>query len=139
MTFSMTSYFTGGSAADRTIEVYVNGSLKGTYTLAAMGTVYTGTVTANEPGLVEIEFRSTGSRQVVIDDVSWTCAGTLPTISVSATSLYLHLRTFLVLVHLPSSHSRLKDRTCPPTLPFHFQQITRFLWVIHHSHQKCLP
>lgn len=87
ITFSMTSYFTGGGASDRTIEVYVNGSLKGTYTLAAMGTVYTETVTANEPGLVEIEFRSTGSRQVVIDDVSWTCAGTLPTITVSTTSL----------------------------------------------------
>lgn len=87
ITFSVTSYFTGGTAADRTIEVYVNGTLYGTYTLAAMSTVYTHTVTANEPGTVSIEFRSTGSRQVVIDDISWTCAGTLPTITVTPLSL----------------------------------------------------
>jgi subtilisin-like proprotein convertase family protein len=74
VTFSMRSYFTGGVASDRTIAVYVDGSLKGTYTLAAMTTIYTHTVTANETGNVLIEFRSTGIRQVVIDDVSWTCA-----------------------------------------------------------------
>lgn len=73
VTFSMRSYFTGGVASDRTIAVYVNGTLKGTFTLAAMTTIYTHTVTANEPGNVLIQFRSTGSRQVVIDDVSWTC------------------------------------------------------------------
>ena len=87
ITFSMRSYFTGGNASDRTIQVYVNGTLYGTYTLAAMSTVYTHTVTANEPGTVSIEFRSTGSRQVVIDDISWTCAGTLPTITVSPSTL----------------------------------------------------
>lgn len=73
VTFSMRSYFTGGVASDRTIAVYVNGTLKGTFTLAAMTTIYTHTVSANEPGNVLIQFRSTGSRQVVIDDVSWTC------------------------------------------------------------------
>ncbi len=73
VTFSMRSYFTGGSASDRTIEVYVNSNFKGSYTLASMGTVYTENVTANESGNVLIEFRSTGSRQIVIDDISWTC------------------------------------------------------------------
>ncbi|MGB1317036.1 MAG: hypothetical protein ACPG5W_02450, partial [Flavobacteriales bacterium] len=87
LTFSMRSYFTGGNASDRTIEVYVNGTLYATHTLAAMGTVYTHTVTVNEPGTVSIEFRSTGSRQVVIDDISWTCAGTLPTITVAPATL----------------------------------------------------
>jgi len=72
LTYSVSRYFTGGTAADRTIEVYVNGTLYDTYTLAAEGPIYTRTFTADETGAVSIEFRSTGSRQIVIDDVSWT-------------------------------------------------------------------
>lgn len=78
LTYSVRSYFTGGNASNRSIEVYVNGSLYDSYTLAAMATVYTRTVTVNEIGAVSIEFRSVGSRQLVLDDVSWT-AGPSPT------------------------------------------------------------
>uniref|UniRef100_UPI0030EF86CC lamin tail domain-containing protein n=1 Tax=uncultured Winogradskyella sp. TaxID=395353 RepID=UPI0030EF86CC len=76
LTYSITSYFTGGTAADRSIEVYVNGTLYDSYTLAAEGPDYTRTLTANETGAVLIEFRSVGSRQIVIDDVSWTLPST---------------------------------------------------------------
>ena len=74
LTYSVSRYFTGGTAANRSIEVYVNGTLYDSYTLAAEGPIYTRTFTANETGAVLIEFRSTGSRQIVIDDVSWTGA-----------------------------------------------------------------
>lgn len=75
ITYTVRSYFTGGTAANRTIAVFVNGNQVDTYTLAAMGTNYTRTASANVSGNVTIEFRSTGSRQIVLDDVSWTQAG----------------------------------------------------------------
>ena len=75
LTYSVRSYFTGGDETDRTMEVYVNGTLYDSYTLGAMGTVYTRSFTANETGAVSIEFRSpSGTRQIVLDDVSWTAA-----------------------------------------------------------------
>lgn len=76
LNYSVSRYFTGGTAADRSIEVYVNGILYDSYTLAAEGPIYTRSFTANETGSVLIEFRSVGSRQIVIDDVSWTVACT---------------------------------------------------------------
>lgn len=78
LTYSVRSYFTGGTAADRTVEVWVNGTKLETYTLEAMATTYTRTVTANVAGNVLIEFKSTGTRQIVLDNVSWTT----PTLSV---------------------------------------------------------
>lgn len=75
VTYTVRSYFAGGIAANRTIAVFVNGNQVDTYTLAAFGTNYTRTATANVSGNVTIEFRSTGSRQIVLDDVSWTPAG----------------------------------------------------------------
>ena len=72
LTYSVRSYFTGGTAANRTVEVWVNGTKLETYTLAAMATTYTRTVTANVDGDVLIEFKSTGTRQIVLDDISWT-------------------------------------------------------------------
>ncbi len=75
VTFSIRSYFTGGNASDRTIEVFVNGSSQGSFTLAAMGAVETHTIlNINEIGDVVIQFVSTGSRQIILDDVSWTAA-----------------------------------------------------------------
>lgn len=82
LTYSVRSYFTGGTAADRTVEVWVNGTKLETYTLAAMATTYTRTVTANVAGDVLIEFKSTGTRQIVLDDISWTVS----TMSVGDTS-----------------------------------------------------
>ena len=82
LTYSVRSYFTGGTAADRTVEVWVNGTKLETYTLAAMATTYTRTVTANVDGDVLIEFKSTGTRQIVLDDISWTAS----TLSVGDTS-----------------------------------------------------
>lgn len=75
ITYTVRSYFTGGNASNRTIAVFVNGNQVDTYTLAAFGTNYTRTASANVSGNVTIEFRSTGSRQIVLDDVSWTPAG----------------------------------------------------------------
>lgn len=72
ITFSIRSYFTGGNASNRTMEVFVDGESKGSFTLAAMGTVETHTITGiNKTGDVEIRFQSTGDRQIVLDDVSW--------------------------------------------------------------------
>lgn len=81
ITYKVSSYFTGGVASDRKIEVWVNGVMLESYTLEAMTTDYTRTVTANTPGDVVIEFRSTGTRQLVLDDVSWTAASTLAVIN----------------------------------------------------------
>lgn len=82
ITYTVRSYFTGGTAANRTIQVYVNGTMYDSYVLDAMATNYTRTLTANVSGDVVIEFRSTGSRQIVLDDVSWTAAGSLATVEV---------------------------------------------------------
>ena len=72
LTYSVRSYFTSGSASNRTITVFVNGTNVDTYTLGAMNTNYTRTVNVNVSGDVLIEFRSTGSKQIVLDDISWT-------------------------------------------------------------------
>jgi hypothetical protein len=73
ITYSVRSYFTGGTASDRTIEVYVGDVLRESFTLPAMATVYTRTVSNINLGRsVPIEFRSVGTRQLVIDDVQWT-------------------------------------------------------------------
>jgi len=72
LTYTVRSYFTSGTASNRTLEVYVNGTNVDTYTLAAMNTNYTRTVNVNVSGDVLIEFRSAGSKQIVLDDVSWT-------------------------------------------------------------------
>lgn len=73
VTYKTRSYFTGGSAANRTIQLWVDGNLEESFTLPAMGTIYTRTVSGiDAAGTVEIEFRATGSRQIVLDTVSWT-------------------------------------------------------------------
>ena len=72
ISFKWRSYFTGGAAADRSIKVLINGTVKETYTLAAMGTIYTETITINTPGTVEIQLKSSGTRQIAIDDFIWT-------------------------------------------------------------------
>ncbi|WP_431133389.1 lamin tail domain-containing protein [Psychroserpens mesophilus] len=101
LTYSVRSYFTGGDEADRTMEVYVNGTLYDSYTLGSMGTVYTRSFTANETGAVSIEFRApSGTRQIVLDDVSWTAAA-LPTNTqvefVSASSTLLENGTSIAI------------------------------------------
>lgn len=75
ITYTVRSYFTAGTGANRTMAVYVNNIQVDNYSLAAMDTNYTRSVTVNTPGDVVIEFRSTGSRQIVLDDVSWTQLG----------------------------------------------------------------
>ncbi|MBC3845552.1 choice-of-anchor D domain-containing protein [Winogradskyella echinorum] len=85
LNYTISSYFTGGTAADRTIEIYVGGNLYETHTLVAEGPDYSRTVTVNETGAVLIEFRSVGTRQIVIDDVSWTPA-TTPDLTISGTT-----------------------------------------------------
>jgi len=71
--YKVRSYFTGGAASDRTIEVYVGTTLVDQYTLEAMGTIYTRNIAdINVSGEVLLNFVSTGSRQLVLDDISWT-------------------------------------------------------------------
>lgn len=77
LTYTVSSYFTGGVASDRKIEVWVNGVMLETFTLAAMSTDYVRTVTADFAGDVLIEFKSVGTRQLVLDDVAWTAASVL--------------------------------------------------------------
>lgn len=77
LTYTVSSYFTGGAASDRTIEVWVNGIKLESFTLEAMSTDYTRTVSADVIGDVVIEFKSVGTRQLVLDDVIWTAASTL--------------------------------------------------------------
>lgn len=73
VSYKTRSYFTGGGASDRTWEVWVDGVQQDSFTLPAMGTIYEVTVEdINVEGEVELEFRSTGSRQIVIDTISWT-------------------------------------------------------------------
>lgn len=77
VTFSILSYFTGGDADDRTMEVLVDGVSRGSFTMVNEGVVETHTISGiNAPGDVSIRFQSTGPRQIVLDDVSWTA---LPT------------------------------------------------------------
>ncbi|MDR4989335.1 MAG: T9SS type A sorting domain-containing protein [Bacteroidales bacterium] len=67
------SYFTGGVASDRTIRVLVNGNEVDSYTLEAMGTVYTRTIgNIDVGGTFTLRFESTGTRQIIIDDIVWT-------------------------------------------------------------------
>ncbi len=93
VTFSVRSYFTGGTAADRTIRLRVNGNIKGTFTLPAMDVVYTQTITANEIGDVVISLESIGSQQIVLDDVSWTCNEALPCTTPASQPTSLNLTT----------------------------------------------
>ncbi len=67
------SYFTAGTASDRTIELWVNSAKVDDFTLPEMTTVYERSISGiNALGNVEIEFRATGTRQILIDDVTWT-------------------------------------------------------------------
>jgi endonuclease I len=70
--FSWRSYFTGGSASDRQIRVLVNGTEVGLFTLSAMGVVQHETITGINAADGVIRFESVGSRQIAVDDVSWT-------------------------------------------------------------------
>lgn len=73
LTYKTRSYFTSGSASDRTIQTYVGGTLLEEFTLEAMDTIYTRTINnINITGNVEIKFVSTGSKQIIIDDIEWT-------------------------------------------------------------------
>ncbi|OBX26086.1 Lamin Tail Domain [Gelidibacter algens] len=74
--YNVRSYFTSGAASDRRIDVYVNGILYDSYTLEAMNTIYNRSILVNETGNVTIEFRSIGTLQIVLDDISWTKAST---------------------------------------------------------------
>ena len=89
ITYTVSSYFTGGAGADRTIEVWVGGNMLESFTLPAMATDYTRNVTADVAGDVVIEFKSVGTRQLVLDDVSWTAATALAVTDINKTKKYL--------------------------------------------------
>jgi len=93
LTYSIRSFNTGGTAAQRGVEVYVNGTLYDDYELAAMTTVFTRAISIQETGNVTIQFLSRGSRQVVIDDVSWTNISPCTTPRAQPTGLILSNET----------------------------------------------
>jgi hypothetical protein len=87
LTFSIRSYFTGGAASDRTLQVWINGSMYGSYTLPSMGVVYTYNIpNINLTGSIPVEFRSTGTRQIVLDDIFWSCYTNVNNIMTDAVS-----------------------------------------------------
>ncbi len=72
--YKVRSYFTGGSASNRTIRVLVNNIEVDLFTLPAMETVYTREINnINISGNFSLRFESIGSRQILIDDITWTC------------------------------------------------------------------
>lgn len=73
LSFQMRSYFTAGSAEDRSVTVYVNDAELGTQSLQVMNTVETFRlqgVDIEGPLLLRIE--ASGPRQIVIDNIQWT-------------------------------------------------------------------
>lgn len=76
VTYSVRSYWTSGDETNRTIELWVDGAMKESFTLSAMETVFTRTVSdINISGFIDIEFKSTGTKQIALDDVIWTGYG----------------------------------------------------------------
>lgn len=66
------SGYTGGSASDRSIEIYINDVSIGTYTLNAMATVETFNISGiNISGSFTLKIESIGSKQLVIDNITW--------------------------------------------------------------------
>jgi hypothetical protein len=65
--------FTSTPATLRSVEIFVNGVSVGTYTLAAMDTVETFTITGiNITGEFTLKIMATGTKQMVIDNITWT-------------------------------------------------------------------
>lgn len=69
----MRSYFTAGTAGERTIRVLVDGDEVGSQTLEAMGTVENMLVRGiDREGPLSLRIEAVGSRQIVIDNLAWT-------------------------------------------------------------------
>ncbi len=87
LSFSIRSYFNGGTAADRSVEVFVAGVSRGTFTLAAMNVVENYMITdIVEEGNVEIKFVATGTQRLVLDNISWTSPPTLLPVTMTSFS-----------------------------------------------------
>ena len=64
--------YTSGSGADRSVEIFVNDVSVGTYTLTAMGVVENFAISAiNVEGSFTLKIVSTGTKQLVIDNITW--------------------------------------------------------------------
>lgn len=77
--FSVKLYkgFTGGG--DRQVELYVNGILKGTSTTFDDYNEHIFTVSGiNIAGNVSVEIRNIKSKQIIVDDIEWTCYSAIP-------------------------------------------------------------
>jgi endonuclease I len=73
LSYQVRSYYTGGTAAERTINVYVANNLVDEFTLPEMGIVYERTIEAiDNLGTTEIRFESVATRQIVLDEIVWT-------------------------------------------------------------------
>lgn len=67
------SGYTSGDETNRSVEVFVNGTSVGTYTLSAMNAVETFTISGiNVEGSFTLKIVGTGTKQLVIDNVVWT-------------------------------------------------------------------
>ncbi len=70
------SGYTSGSASDRGVSVYVNDILIGSYKLTAMGTIETFEINdINVQGNYTLRIDVNGSKQTIIDNISWTTLG----------------------------------------------------------------
>lgn len=87
--FSVNLYkgFTGSGS--RQVELFVNGDSKGTSTVFDDNSEHEFTVSGiNISGDVIVEIRNITSKQVIIDNIEWTCyGGSTPTITLSTSSL----------------------------------------------------
>ena len=85
--FSVKLYkgFTGGG--DRQVELFVNGVSRGTSTPFDDFSEHIFTVSGiNVTGDITIELVNTTSKQVIVDDITWTAASSDPSLSISAPS-----------------------------------------------------
>ncbi len=72
LSYQVRSYFTGGTAANRSISVYLNGNEIDNFTLAEMNVVYLREISGIETiGVFNLRIESVGSRHIVIDDIEW--------------------------------------------------------------------
>ncbi len=72
LNFNLRSYFTSGTASERSVQVWINGVETGEFTLSQMDQVEDFTLSnIAVSGLFTLEFRSVGTKQIVLDDISW--------------------------------------------------------------------
>jgi hypothetical protein len=86
LTFNYVRGFTNTSS--RSLQVWVNGAQVGATIVVSptSDVVATYSATINVSGNVQLQIRSTGASQVIVDDISWTSFAAGPTVSFNSTT-----------------------------------------------------